>query len=336
MWQDRVKTIKSWPMRKNWSTLLKLGVTILGLAIVLTQFNPELIGKTLLQANFAWVLVGFLLVNASLFMRAYRWLLLMRGLRVEVSFKRLVELYFVGNFFNTFLPSAFGGDVVRILEVSRDVDAGVAAGTVIVDRMTGLMMLFALALLALPFQPESFPLELTWLIVLVCGLGLLGGFIVLQGGLLRWLTPRLPAKIAQAGNGFITKVLRAVDGCGWRAIGGAMLVSIIFNLTMASWWLAAGLALGFQIPYTYYLLVVPLLSIVLLLPSIGGLGVREMIAPMLFAGAGLSPEESIALSLLVFGLERISGLLGGLVYLYATIRDRNKPRKPQETADPVS
>ncbi len=315
-------------MRKHWSTLLKLAITILGLGIVLTRFDPQLIGLILVQANWAWVLVGFLLVNFSLVLRAYRWLILLRGLHASIPFRRLVELYFVGNFFNTFLPSGFGGDVIRIVEASREVDPGVAAGSVIVDRMTGLMMLFALALVALPFRPADFPQELFWMVAIVCGIGLIGGFVLLEGSLLRLIARWLPTKIADAGNGFIDKFTRAVDECGWRAIGGAMLVSILFNLIQAAWWKTAGLALGFDIPYTYYLLVVPILSLTLLLPSIGGLGVREFAAPLLFSGAGLSPEEAIALTLLVFGLERFSGLLGGPVYIYTTLRDRDKHKPP--------
>jgi hypothetical protein len=71
-------------------------------------------------------------------------------------------------------------------------------------------------------------------------------------------------------------------------------------------------------------LVVPLFSLAMLIPSIGGLGVRELLAPMLFAPAGLTAEQAIALTLLVFGLERLSGLLGGPLYIYTTLRDRDK------------
>jgi hypothetical protein len=53
---------------------------------------------------------------------------------------------------------------------------------------------------------------------------------------------------------------------------------------------------------------------------------------MLFSGAGLAPEEAIALTLLVFALERLSGLLGGPVYIYATLRDRKKAQQ-QSTVD---
>lgn len=311
-------------MRKHLSTIIKVGVTVLGLAVVLTRFNPQAIGLVLREADLIWLLAGFLLFNAGVILRAYRWLILVRSLHAEVPFKRLVELYFVGGFFNVFLPSGFGGDVVRVLELSQDIPAGLAAGTVLLDRLTGLMMLFALALLALPFRPENFPAELLWLILLICAGGLVGGFILLEGTFMRQIERILPQGLLNAGNGFIPKLTDAISQCGWPAIGRAMVVSIAFNLLQCAWWTTTAWSLGLDVSYLYMLLVVPILSLVMLVPSIGGLGVRELIAPLLFAPAGLTPEQAIALTLLVFAVERFSGLLGGPLYIYTTLRDRNK------------
>ena len=147
-------------MRKHLSTLLKIGVTVAGLIFVLGQIDLSEIGPELANLRWSWLTTAFLLFTIGLVVRAYRWLLLLRGLGIPVAFKRLLELYFVGNFFNSFLPTGFGGDVVRVFEVSQDVPANVAAGTVIVDRLTGLLMLFVMALAALPFRPASFPDEL--------------------------------------------------------------------------------------------------------------------------------------------------------------------------------
>jgi glycosyltransferase 2 family protein len=235
-----------------------------------------------------------------------------------------VELYFVGGFFNVFLPSGFGGDVVRIIELAQDVPAGLAAGTVIIDRLTGLLMLFALALLALPFRPPDFPTELTWTIAAVCSFGFVAGMVLLEGTFLRKLQNLLPQSLLSLGDGFIPKFTSAVDACGWRAIGAAMGVSVLFNLLQAVWWMTTAWSLGLAVPYFYFLLVVPLLSLVMLIPSIGGLGVRELIAPLLFVPAGLAPEQAIALTLLVFALERLSGLLGAPLYIYTAVRDRQK------------
>lgn len=319
-------------MRKHLSTLLKVGITLLGLWLVLTRFDAAVIALALQNARLGWLLAGFVLVNAGVVLRAYRWLLLVRSLDAPVSFGRLTELYFVGGFFNTFLPSGFGGDVVRVLEVSQDMPSGVAAGTVIIDRLTGLMMLFALALLALPFRPPDFPPQLLTVIVSVSIAGLVGGLILLQGGLLQRLSAILPPRLLQAGEGFIPKTAAAVRECGWRAIGGAMLVSVLFNLLQAVWWTTTAWALGLQLPYFYTLLVVPIFSLAMLIPSIGGLGVREVLAPSLFAGAGVPPEQAVALTLLVFALEKLSGLLGGPVYLYTIWRDGRRRAAPDQPA----
>jgi uncharacterized protein (TIRG00374 family) len=311
-------------MRKHLSTIIKIAITIIGLAIVLARFDVRAIGLVLSQAEIGWLLVSFLLFNAGVVLRAYRWLILVRSLHADVPFRRLVELYFVGGFFNVFLPSGFGGDVVRVLELAQDVPAGLAAGTVIIDRLTGLMMLFALALFALPFRPEDFPPELLYAIVIICAGGLIGGFVLLEGTLLRKISNILPPRLLKAGNDFIPKLTQAIDECGWRAIGGAMGVSILFNLLQSAWWTTTAWSLGLEISYFYMLLVVPILSLVMLIPSIGGLGVRELIAPLLFQPAGLTPEQAIALSLLVFAVERLSGLLGGPLYIYTTLRDRDR------------
>ena len=311
-------------MKKHASTLLKIAVTIIGLAYALNKVPVGDIADAFQNLDWRWVAVTFALMVLGLFVRAYRWLMLLRGIGAAVRFRRLVELYIVGNFFNTFLPSGFGGDVVRVLEVSQDVPNDVAAGTVIVDRLTGLMMLFALALVALPFRPDTFPPELLWPIVGVSLIGLAGGFMLLEGSFIQRFGGWLPGILSVTDEKRpLAKLLNAVQGCGWSAIGKALAVSAIFDGILAAFWMTAGFALGLhQVSYAYYLIVIPILSVSMLAPSIGGLGVRETIAPLLFAGAGLPAGDAVALSLLVFIIQRTTGLLGGPLYIYTSLRDR--------------
>ena len=316
-------------MRKHLSTLLKIAITVAGLIYVWIQVPLAEVQAELADIRWAWAFLALLLIVFSLAVRAYRWYVLLQGLGANVRFKRLVELYFVGNFFNSFLPSGFGGDVVRVLEAAQNVPANVAAGTVIVDRLAGLLMLFVMALLALPFRPDTFPPSLALQITAVSLIGLIGGGILLDGRLIqrwgRWLPGKLSVTDPEQP---LAKLLQAVRGCGWPAIIRALAVSIFFNLMLCYWWLIAGVAMGHTIPYTYYLLVVPILSVLLLIPSIGGLGVRESVAPILFAAAGLTIAESATLSLLIFFLMRISGLFGGPIYLASVLRKRGQVTKP--------
>lgn len=314
-------------MKKHASTLLKIAVTIIGLAYALSQVPLGDITTAFQNLDWRWVAVTFGLMVLSMFVRAYRWLALLRGLGAKVRFGRLVELYMVGNFFSTFLPSGFGGDVVRVLEVSKNVSNGVAAGTVIVDRLTGLMMLFAMALFALPFRPDDFPPELLWPIIGTSVIGLAAGFLLLEGSLIRRFGGWLPGILSVTDEKRpLTKLLSAVQGCGWKAVGQALAISAAFDTMIALWWMTSGFALGLHgVGYVYFLLVIPILSVSLLAPSIGGLGVRESITPLLFAGAGLPAGDAVALSLLVFIVQRMTGLLGGPLYIYTALRDRPKP-----------
>ena len=320
-----------WPImttiRKHASTLIKIGVTLLGLAFVLSQIELRTVSDTLLQAKPGWVVVTFALILLSLVVRAIRWLFLLRGLGVTLSVTRLVALYFVGSFFNAFLPTSFGGDVMRVIEVTRDVPAEVAAGTVIVDRLSGLLMLFAMALFALPFRPPDFPAQLLTLVIIVAVIGLVGGFILLQGTLLRRLGRFLPAILSPTGHGPVARVLAAVNAVGWPAVMKALAVSLVFNVILVLWWWSAGRALEFEISFTHYLLVIPILSISLLVPSIGGLGPREVVAQTLFASQ-LNNDQAVALSLLVFFLQRLSGVLGGPIYLWMVVRGKQTRATP--------
>lgn len=313
-------------LRKHLSTIIKIIVTVAGLAYILLTIPVEQIRDELTIDSWFWLFVTFILITASLFIRAYRWGLLLKGLNAWVRYSRLVELYFTGNFFNTFLPSGFGGDAVRIIEAAKDVPTNVAAGTVIVDRLTGIMALMLLALFAMPFRPENYPDELAMIIGTICLAGLMGGFILLEGSLIRRLGGWLPAKLSTEGDGPIAKLLQAVQGCGWRAIIGAFAVSMVFNFLLIAWWVTAARALGETVSYSYMTLVVPIMSLALLVPSISGLGVRELLAAPLLAAAGLSDSTAIALSLLVRLVTIAVSLLGAPVYLFAILRENRKRR----------
>ncbi|HEX6386089.1 MAG TPA: lysylphosphatidylglycerol synthase transmembrane domain-containing protein [Anaerolineae bacterium] len=324
-------------MRRHFFTLLKIGVTLAGLAYVLAQVPLAEIRTEFAGIRWSWVIVAFILIILGVLVRAYRWLLLLRGLGVAVAFKRLVAIYFVGGFFSTFLPSGFGGDVVRIFEVAQNVPRNVAAGTVIVDRLLGMLMLFVMALLALPFRPASFPDSLLGPIVGICVIGLAGGVVLLEGSLIRRLGRKLPGKLSVVDERQpLARLLRAVQGSGRQAILRALAASAILNLMLTGWWMAAGLALGYPISYLYFLLIVPILSVALLAPSVGGLGVNETLAPLLFAGAGLAPAQAVTLSLLVFILLRLAGLFGAPIYIVSAIRavraQRERSAKAAESA----
>jgi hypothetical protein len=191
------------------------------------------------------------------------------------------------------------------------------------------MVLLAMALGVLPFSAKLIPPESAWAIATISAVGLVGSLLLLQGGLLAWISSLLsrilPEKLAAAvsptGDGPVGKVNRAVVGCGWRAIGGAWAASAVFSSMLVYWWYLTGRALGLNLPLVAYITFIPILSLSMMVPSIGGLGVREGVASMLFAGVGVMEAEAVALSLIVWLLSRGTGIVGGVVYLVSILRD---------------
>ena len=308
-------------MKKRWMNVLRILISVGALAFLFWKIGLGETLDVLRHADLRYLVAAFLLFVLSLIIRAYRWLVLLRSLAPSIPFGRLVRLYFVGQFFSSFLPSQFGGDVIRALELTQDTDSSAAIGTVLLDRMSGLMVLFVIGLAVLPFHASQMQPWLVWLLIGVSGGGLAAGALVLEGRFLRRLTGHLPSALSLAGQGSLAKIYAAVTNCGWRAVLGAFGVSAVFNVAnvVINW--LCGQAVGAGIGLGYFCAVTPLLSISGLVPSIGGWGVRETVSTAIFAPAGIDPNVSAALGASLGGVTLAAGLVGGVLYGLGGLRD---------------
>jgi uncharacterized protein (TIRG00374 family) len=88
---------------------------------------------------------------------AFRWYLLLRGQKLDVTYPRAVALGLIGFFFNTAMPGAVGGDIVKAIYVVREQNAesrAPAMVTVLLDRVAGLVGLFVMAGIAVAANLE--------------------------------------------------------------------------------------------------------------------------------------------------------------------------------------
>ena len=312
-------------MKKRGKNVLRVLVSAGALVFLFWKIG---LGETLAvlrQSDLRYLLAAFLLFVISLVIRACRWFVLLRGLAPGVPFGRLVHLYFVGAFFNAFLPTGFGGDVVRALELSSDTNTSAAVGTVLLDRMSGLLVLFAMGLIALPFTFMRLEPWLAGLLVGIAGGGLLAGALVLEGRFLRRITDRLPSVLSLRGEGFLAQVYAAVTGCGRRAVLEALGVSLVFNVVnvLVNW--LCGLAVGIPQGPGFYFIITPLISVTLLVPvSISGLGVRDWVAVALFSSVGVDANTAAAMSLSIYLVSAAAGLVGGALYGIEGLRGLRK------------
>jgi uncharacterized membrane protein YbhN (UPF0104 family) len=315
-------------VKKVLINVLRVVISVGGLAYVfLTNDWQEVLGE-LSQANLWYLLAALVLYLLSLVVRACRWLALVHGLDATVPFGRLLRLYFVGQFFSTFLPSIYGGDVVRALELTQDTDSSAAIGTVLLDRLTGLITLAAMGLVVLPFQAARMEPWLVWAMVGVMAGVLVGGGLLIEGRFLRWLTSRLPPRLSLAGQGALAKVYAAVTGCGWRAVSGAAAISVVFNVMNVTINWLCGEAVVLDISLARFFVISTLVSIAGLIPSIGGWGVRETVGTMVFAS--VDTEKAATWGILLNLVTLAAGLVGGVVYAVEGVLGLRSRRPPAE------
>ncbi len=86
---------------------------------------------------------------AILALATWRWRILLEALGVAAPMRRLTASYLVATFFNNFLPSNIGGDVVRVRDGSRITGSTAASLAVVgIDRILGFGALYVLAAVA--------------------------------------------------------------------------------------------------------------------------------------------------------------------------------------------
>lgn len=302
-------------VRRHLGNLLKIGVSVGLLAWVLPGIGLAEIWREIQSVRLGWLGLAFALCVVGTALRAYRWQALLVGLGLQVPIARLVKLYFVGTFFNTFLPSGFGGDVVRVIELAQDSrHAHEAAGTVLVDRLTGLLVLLAMALLALPFSLNLISPALTASITALAVGGLGGGWMLFQQRLLGRVIGLIPEGLPFGAKRQVEKLYDAISGSGPKAVGQALGISLAFNALLIFLNYSIAMSVGVDVSLSYFFLFVPPTSLALMVPSVGGLGAREWAYTELWPQIGVGATEALAMSLLNYAVNAATGIIGGVIY----------------------
>ena len=297
--------------------LVAAGLTV----FLLWKSQPREVLRAALHADLRWIGLAVALVFADRTLMAYRWLVLLRPLAHErlPSFNTIMRIFFVSTFVGTFLPASIGGDAVRAFSLARQNVSGAASvGSVLMDRMLGVVSILLLGAAALPFTPDLAKngMVVAGLLVtaLACLVAVLLVFSVRAGTLAQQLAARVPVAIVQrAGQSIIDAVQRYASSREEliNVLAGSVAVQVLRVLQAG----CLGAALGIQVPLITYFAFIPLVLLIMLLPvTINGLGTSQAAFLWFFARAGVSSADAFALSVLFVALGIVGNLPGGLLY----------------------
>ena len=299
--------------------LLKAVVSLGLLFFLLSRIDLSDLLRALSSAHLSYLAVALATYFFGQLISSLRWALLARALGFENPWRDFALFYFIGMFFNLFAPSTVGGDLGRIFYLAREggkeTESGGAGSTafatiaVLADRAIGMaVMVWIGAAAVAAFPGYALPSPIRYLT-----------FALAAGFLLGWILLPLFSRLLQGRESSVGKNLgRALEAYRGHQhiVIQAMILSLIVHLLQSWMQLLVGHALEAEIPWSYSLILYPLVGVFSALPiSLNGIGLREGGYLFLLRRIDISSEKAIAFSLLWFAIIALESLIGGVVFI---------------------
>ena len=258
---------------------------------------------------------------AMLVLATWRWQVLLEGLGVAAPLLRLTASYLVATFFNNFLPSNIGGDVVRVRDGSRITGSTAASLAVVgIDRILGFGALYVLAAAAFVLGGPVVR-EFAGARVVLAGLAVLFGalaYIFFRPGTARAMMSASRLNRIE----WIREQFEAAQGAvhayraRMRTVWLAFAASLALQALAVWYYLAVARALRIPLSASAAFLMVPLCTLLQAVPvSFNGWGLREGLFTVYFGQVGLPKESALAFSLVGAGLMVLLSLSGAVAWM---------------------
>ncbi len=301
---------------------LALGVTLLAALLAFNE-NGRKVLEIFVRAQPIYLIPFFAITYPLLGASCMKWGLFLRERGIAIGFHRLFRLYLVGSFFNNFLPSMVGGDLVRAYVLGKQIDSHTQSlASVFLERFTGMIALVSLATLSFLFNQE-----LRQEPVVAASIGVMGSACLVlvaavwnPGWALGLLRP-LEKKNRHVAR-LLPKLLQFHDHVSYFKdkpilVGKAMLYSFTFHFLAAVNVYVACRVLGVPLHLYDAVVLTPIVLLVSSVPvSVNGLGIWEWAFSVYLAQAGLPMDQGLAVALLLRAKNLVFSLLGGVLFLF--------------------
>lgn len=279
--------------------------------------------EAIARADVWWLLAAMLSAGACEFFGIIRWQLFLKMLHLQIPLTETTRLFFIGAFFNQFLPGTTGGDVVRVVYLMREHPEYRTAGllSVAVDRLLAMLLLVAMGLAFAWGRAEWFAqslrvgnaMKIFAIILFTMALGLAASFVLTK----RHMVERLPA-----GMPFRDAILKlsnlwqlCIENRRDALLGAFYTIPMLLTFFAAFYFVAR--AFTPNVDFLDMMSIMPLVTAVSSLPiSLNGIGVREaLLDELLHELCGVAKGTGMLVSITGMIVYLLWGLPGGWFYL---------------------
>ena len=300
---------------------LLFSLAILLLLIFHPAINISHAFKILLDLDFKYLILFFLIKFVLIVFISLRLKLVLNNQNLIYKTTRLIKLYFLGIFYNQFLPTQYGGDIVKAIVLSKDCDKkSPIFYSVLVDRIIGLSSQIIIGFFATVFAFEFLiflgDIRYIFLIFPLLIFGIL--FIVTTKSFndigLLILTKirlyRLRDKLEDINNSIISIKKNKKNLALVFSISLLIQTGMYFNFFVLS------TALQMSVDLKYFFIFLPAIAILTMIPlSINGVGIRESGLVFFLTKIGINSNIAFSFSILIFFTLLIDAIIGGIINL---------------------
>jgi glycosyltransferase 2 family protein len=304
--------------RSGWGTAVRAAATLAIVVFVFTRVPLRDLGDRFTRVGLADAALLVVVAIIHMATGAVRWRRLLVRLGERIQFVAIARDILVGALFNTFLPTSFGGDVIRAIRTSRRLTHGYRAwSSSLFERLIGMLTLAIAGAIGVVFAiGDVLPPRQR---ILVVGMAVTFAFALFFVSaplrvLVRLLEKRLPSALIADIRGVVADLEgplatapARLETFAWSAL------ALVFNVAYTTF---SARALGAPEHSLAVAVGLPIVSVLSLAPvSLGGHGLREGLFVVVLGVLGVPKDVALGIALLALAYNIFFALVGGIVAL---------------------
>lgn len=318
-------------MKKNLFFLLRIAITGIFVYFAFKRIDFKNVYQILRSTKIAFLISAYLLIILINFFLALRFKFIIEiFFEKNLSYFRVFKLTMIGILFNFFLPTGSGGDILKLFYIVKDQDKKLLSGfSVVIDRYIGALTVMSMGFFSAIFFYKNINKQILYLIFslffLLIFLYFFFSYRIFASIIYNLFKKFIPSKFH---NNLIT-LYESINFYFVRRKKN-LYYSILVSFLLQIFSIFAQYLLGYSIlknrvSIIPFFIFIPLIWCSSLIPSIGGLGVREFFYSIFFFNI-IGKNEANTLGILVRLGDVINLILGSLCFISFSQLEKNSNR----------
>ncbi|MCX8082835.1 MAG: flippase-like domain-containing protein [bacterium] len=308
--------------KDNLKLFLRVIVSVFFLYLVFRKINLVLLYTTLKECYIPLAVISLLIAVLLSFPLTLRWYFLLKGQKADkIRYINIWKLSMIGMLFNNFLPTGAGGDIAKVFYLVKGEENKLLLGSsVIIDRFIGALTVITMGVIAgllTPDIPVRVKYFLLFLITFLLFVFMFFSYRTFASFFYSPFQKFLPQRLKETLENTYTAFNRYLSERRWLfyAVTISFLlqtISIVNNYIMALSILWKDIAQPSLIQFFIY---IPIIWTATLVPSLGGLGIREFTYVYFFTPS-MGKENAFALSIIFLLSVIIQSVIGAVILFF--------------------